>query len=58
MPSPERVLHSMFDRNGRLVELVRAAKGRDNTANVVAMMKLVAPKLILDATAAPKKTKD
>ncbi|MFC4012642.1 hypothetical protein ACFOY2_35795 [Nonomuraea purpurea] len=41
-----------------IVELVRGVKGRDNTADVVAMMKLVAPKLIPDASPAPKKTKD
>ncbi|MEO3890918.1 hypothetical protein [Nonomuraea sp. B5E05] len=41
-----------------IVELVRGVKGRDNAADVVAMMKLVAPKLILNATPAPEKTKD
>ncbi|MER6950429.1 hypothetical protein ABT294_41060 [Nonomuraea sp. NPDC000554] len=40
-----------------IVELVRGVKGRDNTADVVALMKLVAPKLIPDATPSPKKTK-
>ncbi|MEV4572790.1 hypothetical protein AB0K16_05980 [Nonomuraea jabiensis] len=40
-----------------IVELVRGVKGRDNTADVVALMKLVAPKLILNATSSPKKTK-
>ncbi|MDA0633082.1 hypothetical protein OUY22_06585 [Nonomuraea sp. MCN248] len=41
-----------------IVELIHGVKGRDNAADVVAMMKLVAPKLILDATPAPEKTKD
>ncbi|WP_345575370.1 hypothetical protein [Nonomuraea rosea] len=41
-----------------IVQLVRGVKGRDNAADVVALMKLVAPKLILDATPAPEKTKD
>ncbi|MFI6707977.1 hypothetical protein ACIBF7_16210 [Nonomuraea sp. NPDC050478] len=41
-----------------IVELIQGVKGRDNAADVVAMMKLVAPKLILDATPAPEKTKD
>ncbi len=40
-----------------IVELIQGVKGRDNAADVVAMMKLIAPKLILDATPAPKKTK-
>ncbi|MEU6786956.1 hypothetical protein ABZ912_47865 [Nonomuraea angiospora] len=40
------------------VELVRGVKGRDNAADAVAMMKLIAPKLILDATPTPGKTKD
>ncbi|MFI9593619.1 hypothetical protein [Nonomuraea sp. NPDC052265] len=33
-----------------IVELVHGVKGRDNAADVLALMKLVAPKLILDAT--------
>jgi hypothetical protein len=41
-----------------IVELIQGVKGRDNAADVVAMMKLIAPKLILDATPAPEKTKD
>jgi hypothetical protein len=41
-----------------VVELIQGVKGRDNAADVVAMMKLIAPKLILDATPAPEKTKD
>ncbi|MEV4217565.1 hypothetical protein [Nonomuraea sp. NPDC049725] len=41
-----------------IVELVHGVKGRDNAADVVAMMKLIAPKLILDATPAPEQTKD
>lgn len=41
-----------------IVDLIQGVKGRDNAADVVAMMKLIAPKLILDATPAPKKTKD
>lgn len=44
--------------NEVIVELIQGAKGRDNAADVVAMMRLVAPKLILDATPAPEKTKD
>ncbi|MEV0348632.1 hypothetical protein AB0H88_22885 [Nonomuraea sp. NPDC050680] len=40
------------------IELVRGVKGRDNTADVVALMKLVAPKLILTTTPSPKKTTD
>ncbi|MFI6743709.1 hypothetical protein ACIBI9_63505 [Nonomuraea sp. NPDC050451] len=36
-----------------IVELWRGVKGRDNTADVVALMKLVGPKLIVEA-----KTKD
>ncbi len=39
-----------------IVELVHGVKGRDNAADVVALMKLVAPKLILDAAPAPQKT--
>ncbi|MEU6715356.1 hypothetical protein ABZ897_28160 [Nonomuraea sp. NPDC046802] len=38
-----------------IVELVRGVKGRDNTADVVALMKLVAPKLVLGATSTTKK---
>ncbi|GAA4506956.1 MULTISPECIES: hypothetical protein [Nonomuraea] len=45
-----------FDRV--IVDLIQGVKGRDNAADVVAMMKLVAPKLILDATLAPEKTED
>jgi hypothetical protein len=41
-----------------IVDLIQGVKGRDNAADVVAMMKLIAPKLILDATPAPEKTKD
>ncbi|MGW0479411.1 hypothetical protein [Nonomuraea sp. NPDC003214] len=41
-----------------IVELVHGVKGRDNAADVVAMMKLIAPKLILDATPAPERAKD
>ncbi|MEO3803496.1 hypothetical protein [Nonomuraea sp. B1E8] len=41
-----------------IVELIEGVKGRDNAADVMAMMKLVAPKLILDATPVPKKAKD
>ncbi|MFC7589703.1 hypothetical protein ACFQYP_42955 [Nonomuraea antimicrobica] len=40
-----------------IVELVRGVKGRDNAADVVALMKLVAPKLILNVTPSPNKAK-
>lgn len=40
-----------------IVELVQGVKGRDSMADVVALMKLVAPKLILDVRPSPKKTK-
>lgn len=49
------VLVHGYDR--LIIELVRGVKGRNNTADVVALMKLVAPKLILSATPSPKKTK-
>ncbi|MEU4579764.1 hypothetical protein [Nonomuraea sp. NPDC023979] len=41
-----------------IVELIHGVKGRDNAADVVAMMKLIAPKLILDATPTPEQAKD
>ncbi|MGW4411769.1 hypothetical protein ACWEJ6_47655 [Nonomuraea sp. NPDC004702] len=40
-----------------IVELVHGVKGRDNAADVMALMKLIAPKLILDATPTPRKTR-
>ncbi|WP_146615692.1 hypothetical protein [Nonomuraea aridisoli] len=44
--------------NRVIVDLWRGVKGRDNEADVVAMMKLVAPKLITDAAPDPENTKD
>ncbi|TDC07678.1 hypothetical protein E1267_12705 [Nonomuraea longispora] len=41
-----------------IVELVRGVRGRDNAADVVALMKLIAPKLILDATPVPEKVEN
>ncbi|MER7505941.1 hypothetical protein AB0L05_34695 [Nonomuraea pusilla] len=41
-----------------IVELVRGVKGRDNAADVVALTKLIAPKLITDASAPSPSTKD
>ncbi|WP_157549591.1 hypothetical protein [Nonomuraea candida] len=38
------------------VELVRGVKGRDNAADAVALMTLIAPNLILDATPSTRKT--
>ncbi|WP_157251331.1 hypothetical protein [Nonomuraea typhae] len=38
-----------------IIELERGVKGRDNAADVVALMRLIAPKLITAATPAPKK---
>ncbi|MDX3108774.1 hypothetical protein [Nonomuraea angiospora] len=40
------------------VELVRGVKGRDNEADVVALMKLIAPKLIVGTGTPPPETKD
>ncbi|MFI7148051.1 hypothetical protein ACIBO2_24330 [Nonomuraea sp. NPDC050022] len=40
------------------IELVRGAKGRDNEADVVALMKLIAPKLIMGTGTPPPDTKD
>jgi hypothetical protein len=40
------------------IELVRGVKGRDNEADVVALMRLIAPKLILGTGTPPPVTKD
>lgn len=40
------------------IELVRGVKGRDNEADVVALMKLIAPKLIMGTGTPPPDTKD